>query len=215
MRDIFEGKLQRLNDDLIAMGKLVESNIEKSLEALLNQDSALAEDVIASDLEINAYETKIEMYCVELLALQSPVASDLRRVFSVLKIVTDLERVGDNCVNICKVVTSLGKYKLIKPLVDLPNMGKRVKSMVFSSITAFVKSDIELARNTAMEDDDIDDLYELIYRDLLAYIKNDKQNDDQVIGLLLVGRYLERMADHATNVCERLIYLETGKNVKY
>lgn len=215
MRDTLDIRFQEIEDKLLEMAMLVESNIEKSIDALLNQDSEIAQDIIDSDLRINAYETEIEMLCVTLIALQAPAATDLRRVFSILKIVTDLERVGDHCCNISEVVKSLGQYELVTPLVDLPAMAKKVKKMVFDSITSYIKRDLELAKATASSDDLVDDLYDEIYRDLLRFIGIDKKNDDQVIGLILVGRYFERIADHATNICERLIYLETGKNVKY
>lgn len=215
MRDTLDARIKALYDMLIEMGDKVEDNIHKSMAALINQDVALAQDVIDFDLEINAYETEIEMSCVNVIATQTPLAIDLRRVFSVLKIVTDLERIGDHCVNVARVVKSLGKYDLIRPLIVLPDMGKRVMEMVKHSIAAFVEEDLALAEETAKEDDLIDDIYEKLYRELLDYIKGDDVHDDQIIGLLLVGRYFERMADHATNICERLIYLETGENVKY
>lgn len=215
MRDTLDARIKALYDMLIEMGSKVESNIHKSMAALIDQDVVLAQEVIDFDLEINAYETEIEMSCVNVIATQTPLAIDLRRVFSVLKIVTDLERIGDHCVNVARVVKSLGKYQLIRPLIVLPDMGERVKAMVKSSISAFVDEDLSLAEQTAKEDDLIDDIYEKLYRELLDYIKGDDVHDDQIIGLLLVGRYFERMADHATNICERLIYLETGENVKY
>lgn len=215
MREALDQKLNEINNKLLKMTELVEENIENSLKALTEQDVDLANEIIEKDHVINEYETEIEMLCVSLIALQAPAATDLRHVFSMLKIVTDIERMGDNCCNIAEVVRSLGKYELVKPLVDLPVMEKKARKMVFDSITAFLNRDIELAKATAKLDDEVDELYSVIYRDLLKLIKNDKQNDDQVIGLILVGRYLERIADHATNICERLIYLETGENVKY
>lgn len=214
MRDTLDTMFDEIDSKLLKMTELVEENIKKSVEALLTQNSELAQEIIDSDLVINAFETEIEMLSVNLIALQAPAASDLRRVFTALKIVTDLERVGDNCCNICEVVKSLGKYELVKPLIDLPEMANIAKKMVFDSITAYLKRDVKLAKETAKTDDQVDDLYAQVYRDLLKFINND-QSDDQVIGLILVGRYFERIADHATNVCERLIYLETGENVKY
>lgn len=214
MRDTLDAMFDDIDSKLLKMTELVEVNIEKSVEALLTQNVELAQEIIDSDLIINAFETEIEMLSVNLIALQAPAATDLRRVFTILKIVTDLERVGDNCCNISEVVKSLGKYELVKPLIDLPKMAKIAKKMVFDSITAYLKRDVSLAKETAKTDDAVDDLYDDVYRDLLRYV-NSEQNDDQVIGLILVGRYFERIADHATNICERLIYLETGENVKY
>jgi len=215
MREALDQKLNEINVKLLKMTELVEENIENSLKALTDQDVELADEIIKKDLIINEFETEIEMLCVSLIALQAPAATDLRHVFSMLKIVTDIERMGDNCCNIAEVVKSLGKYELVKPLVDLPIMEKKARKMVFDSINSFLNRDLDLAKETAKLDDEVDELYALIYRDLLKLIKNEKQNDDQVIGLILVGRYLERIADHATNICERLIYLETGENVKY
>jgi phosphate transport system protein len=215
MRVTLDAKINELYNMLTKMSNMVETNIEKSLRALINQDVALAQEVIDFDKEINAYETEIEMSCVNVIATQTPLAMDLRRVFSVVKIVTDLERIGDHCVNVSRVVKSLGQYELITPLVVIPDMGERVKKMVHNSIQAFVDEEVNLARQTAEEDEIVDEIYGKLYRKLLDYMKGDHDQEDQIIGLLLVGRYFERMADHATNICERLIYLETGENVKY
>lgn len=215
MRVTLDAKINELYNMLTKMSNMVETNIEKSLRALINQDVALAQEVIDFDKEINAYETEIEMSCVNVIATQTPLAMDLRRVFSVIKIVTDLERIGDHCVNVSRVVKSLGQYELITPLVVIPDMGERVKKMVHNSILAFVDEEVNLARQTAEEDEIVDEIYGKLYRKLLDYMKGDHDQEDQIIGLLLVGRYFERMADHATNICERLIYLETGENVKY
>lgn len=214
MRDTLDAMFKTIDNQLIEMTELVELAIDHSIEALLSQDINLAKKVIENDLKINDYEREIEMLSVNLLALQAPAASDLRRVFTTLKIVTDLERVGDQCCNICQVVIRLDQYKLPTPLVDLPKMARISKKMVFDSIRSYLTRDVDLAKKTAITDDTIDDLYDKIYRDLLKFIKND-QSDDLIIGLILVGRYFERIADHATNICERLIYFQTGEHVKY
>lgn len=215
MRDTLDAKIKELSNTLVEMCVKVEENIEKSLQALVTQDLKLAQEVIDFDLIINAYETSIEMSCVNLIATQTPLAVDLRRVFSIIKIVTDLERIGDHCVNISKVVLSLGNCGLTDSLNELSSMGDMVKRMVKNSIESFVKESVLLAESTAKEDDIVDQSYETLYRNLLDQIKKDASHEDQIIGLLLIGRYLERMADHSTNICERLIYLETGRNVKY
>ncbi|MBN2795777.1 MAG: phosphate signaling complex protein PhoU [Clostridia bacterium] len=215
MRDTLDAKIKVLSNTLVEMCTKVEENIEKSLKALVTQNAELAQEVIDFDGEINAYETSIEMSCVNLIATQTPLAVDLRRVFSIIKIVTDLERIGDHCVNISKVVLTLGACDLNGALEEISSMGDMVKRMVKHSIKSFVEESVDLAELTAKEDDIVDQSYEALYRNLLKQIKKDISNENQIIGLLLVGRYLERMADHSTNICERLIYLETGKNVKY
>lgn len=215
MREILDERMLEIHEKLLKMSTMVEDNIGESINALMNQDVNLADEVIHSDYIINGYEQEIENLCVKLVATQTPVGSDLRKIFSVLKIVTDLERIGDHCVNISKVVCSLGKYKLVKPLVDLPQMAKVVKKMVINSINAFVDGDEVKAKEIARIDDSVDDSYAKLYKELLNFLKEDFNEEEQIVGLLLVGRYLERIADHATNICERVIYMETGESVRY
>lgn len=215
MRELLDKKLNEINQKLQEMTYLVEENIEKSIEALIQQDTTLAQKIIERDLEINAYETEIEMMCVAAMATQVPVASDLRTIFSIQKIVTDLERVGDQCCNIAEVVKSLGTYDLVVSLDGLIKMGKISKEMVFDSMEAFLAGNVSLAESIAVVDDQVDEIYKEIYRDYLKFFKSDDPQGDQIIGLILVGRYFERIADHATNICERLVFLKTGKNVKY
>ena len=215
MRETLDKKIEEINQKLMDMTCLVEGNIENSIIALINQDTVLAQDILDKDLIINEQETEIETLCVTAMATQVPVASDLRRIFSIQKIITDLERVGDNCCNIADIVKSLGSYDLIVSIDNLVEMAKKSKKMIFDSMTAFVNSDLELAKATAQMDDEVDQMYEALYRSYLDFIKKDDPNEDQVIGLILAGRYYERVADHATNICERLIYMTTGEIVKY
>ena len=205
MRELLDSRMLNIHEKLLRMSTLVEENIEDAMKALVDQDVELAVEIVEKDLDINVYESEIENLCVSLVATQNPVGSDLRKVFSVLKIVTDLERIGDHAVNIAKVVIDLGKYNVLKPLVDIPKMGDDVKKMVYSSINSFVDEDIQLAKETALCDEAIDKKYYEVYRELVGYLKEPAGDENQIIGLLLVGRYLERIADHSTNICERVI----------
>jgi phosphate transport system protein len=174
-----------------------------------------AEEILEKDSEINNLEQEIENLCVTFAATQSPLASDLRHMITILKIVTDLERIGDYSCNIAQVVMELGKYELIKRLEDLPKMEIQTKEMLNKSIEAYFTQDTDLAYEIAQKDEIVDQLYRQVYHDLLHYMKIKSHEENQIIGLILIGRYLERIADHSTNICERVIYMKTGENVKF
>jgi phosphate transport system protein len=215
MREMMIEKTGEIHNEIKKMSELASKSIEKAMKAFIDQDEEMARDVIAKDKEINSCEQDIENLCVTFAATQSPVASDLRRFMTVLRVVTDLERVGDYSCNIAQIVIDLGKYDFIKPIVDLKIMEGKVKDMLRDSLRAYFDQDVSLAYETAKKDEDVDDLYEKMYRELLSYMKTTDNAEDQIIGLILVGRYLERIADHATNICERLIFMETGNSVKF
>ncbi|SHF09152.1 phosphate signaling complex protein PhoU [Alkalibacter saccharofermentans] len=215
MRDMMIEKTEEIHRKIREMSELSSKSIEMAMMAFISQNEKMANDVIMKDKVINAYEQEIENLCVTFAATQSPVASDLRRFMTVLRVVVDLERIGDYSCNIAQIVMDLGKYGLIKPIEDLKIMESRVKEMLDDSLKAYFNQDVELAFATAEKDEVIDQLYEKIYRELLSYIKKVDDEEDQIIGLVFVGRYLERIADHATNICERLIYMETGNSVKF
>jgi phosphate transport system protein len=182
-----------------------------SVKALKEQDVELADDVLKKDDEIDQLDLEIEQECMMLLALQQPLAKDLRTIATILKIITDLERMGDNAVNIAKIVSKIGKEPLIKPLVDIPKMADICQQMVRQSLDAFVNEDIKIAEEVGKRDEEVDELYEKVVREVLVLIS--KKNDfiDQGTNLMFVGRYLERIADHSTNICERIIYMVTGE----
>lgn len=215
VRARFDEKLEELENLLVKMGADVEAILSLSFKSLLEHDLELAKEVIEMDKEIDLIEIKIEKRCLNLIALQQPLAGDLREIAGILKIITDLERIGDYCVNIAKITLEIGEEDFIKPLIDLPKMEAYVQEMVKGGLDAFVRKDVELARDIARLDDKVDDLYEIVYTDLLEYGVKDKKTKHQIIRLLFVGRHLERMADHVTNICERVIFMIEGTRENY
>lgn len=215
VRARFDDKLQDLENLLIKMGAEVEDLVSLAFRSLVDQDIELANKAIKMDEAIDNLEIEIEKSCLNLIALQQPIAGDLREISGILKIITDLERIGDYGVNIAKLTIEFGEEEFVKPLIDLPEMEKLVQEMIKNGLDAFVNKDIELARETAAFDDRVDDLYEVIYNDLLELGVKDLKTKQQVIRLLFVGRHLERMADHVTNICERVIFMIEGKRENY
>ena len=216
MRAQLDANIQELDELLLKMSSQVEELIELSIKALLEQDLDLANRIIRLDNKIDNMETSIEKKSLDMIALQNPLAGDLRRVSAILKIITDLERIGDHCVNIAKVVIAIGKKPFIKPLIDIPKMADIVRLMVNESVDSFVQANPQLAIEVAKRDDQVDELYEVIYRDLLSLLKeSDADDTNQVINLLFIGRYLERIADHTTNICERIIFMTTGERMNF
>lgn len=215
MREYFDKEIKHLNNLLLEMGEKSEQLIEMSIESLLNQDIELADKAIELDKDIDNMEIIIEKKCLELIVLQQPMAKDLREISAILKIITDIERIGDNGVNIAKISKKLSKEKYIKPLVDIPKMANISKEMIKKSLESFIKKDVELAKETARMDDIVDDIYGYIYIELLEILTQKKQIMYQVIDLLFVGRHIERIADHTTNICERIIYMVDGKRINY
>lgn len=215
MRTILDNKLTKIQDLLLKMSATVEDIVEKSTKSLANQDLVLAAEVIEMDNEIDDIEEQIEKMCINVIATQNPLGSDLRKLSAILKIITDLERIGDHSVNIAEVTLEIGDEKLIKPLVDIPLMAEISKNMIRKSLDAYVNENVELAIEAAKMDDKVDDLYSGIYKELLEMYSQDLSIMKQLTQLLFVGRYLERIADHATNICERVIYMVTGRREHY
>ena len=214
MRERFENQLRELNLKLLKMGVLVLDIIEEAVQSLVNQDLERAEKIYQMDDQIDALELELENECMKLLALQQPMARDLRVIGTIMKIITDLERMGDHAVNIAKVTIKIGDEPLIKPLVDIPRMAKLSQTMVNKSLDAFMRSDIHLAEEVAHDDEAVDEIYEKIYIELIEMIIEDPSITKQATHLLFIGRYLERIADHATNIGERVIYMVTGERVE-
>lgn len=211
IRVSFQRALEELQHDILRMGSLVEQSIYDSVQSLALQDLALAEKVIKGDDLIDNMETEIEDKCVGLLATQQPLATDLRTISAVFKIITDLERMGDHAIDIAKITKRIADQPLIKPLIDIPRMARITQEMVRDGLEAFVKRDVELAKKLCETDDEVDHIYAQIFRELLTYMLEDPRTISQATSLLFVGRYLERIADHATNIGERVIYLVTGE----
>ena len=214
MRQRFINQLRELNIKLLKMGSMVENIIEVSVQSLVNKDLDMARKVYELDDKIDELELEIEKDCMQLLALQQPMAKDLRTIGTILKIITDLERMGDHAVNIAKITIKIGDAPLIKPLIDIPRMAKLAENMVSKSLDAFMKEDVELAKEVALEDEAVDEIYEDIYMELIEMMIEKPEIIQQATYLLFIGRYLERIADHATNVGERIIYMVTGERVE-
>lgn len=212
-REGFELSLQQLKEQVVKMMEDVEKLVEKSVDSLVNKDIKLARDVIKLDDEVDKYMNDIEEKTIELIALQQPMAKDLRIIFSISKIITDLERVGDFCVNICKEAIKIGNEEHIKPLVDIPKMRDIILEMLQNTKESFINEDYELAYRVGREDELIDNLYKDIYTEILMMIHEDSRYINQGTKFLFVGRYLERMADHITNICEKIIYIAQGDRV--
>jgi phosphate transport system protein len=214
VRESFQEQLNNLRNDILLMGKLVETAIETAMAALKRQDLDLAEKVVMDDEKIDRLELDIERRCLSLLALQQPMARDLRFIGTALKINTDLERMGDYASNIAKVVLSLGEEPLIKPLVDLPRMADLAQKMVRENLAAYVNQDRDMALKAAMHDHDINILYHQVFNELLAFMTRDAANIKQATYLLFIARYLERIGDHATNLSEWIVYMITGERLE-
>lgn len=193
------------------MGSLVEKTIDMSITSLKEKNLELAQQVNTEDNKIDRMDVKIENECMNLIVLQQPIAKDLRTIAAALKIITDLERMGDNAVNIAKITMDIGMEPLFKPLVDIPQMSLVVQCMVKESLDAFLNEDIDMAKKVAEMDDKVDEYYRKIFDEILSYIYKDTGFILQGAKLLFVSRYLERIADHVTNICERIIYMVTGE----
>jgi phosphate transport system protein len=215
MQRHFHEELEALKQTLLAMGGLVEDQIRRVMRSLVERDDALAQEVIERDQQVNAYDVEVDETCVSLLALHQPAAGDLRFLTTAMKIVTDLERMGDQAVNIAQRVLELNREPQLKPYIDLPRMAEKAQLMVKQSLDAFVARDTELARRVCGEDAEVDALKEQIFRELLTFMMEDARTIPRAIRLILISRFLERVADHATNVAEMVIYLVDAKMVRH
>ena len=215
MQRHFHEELDTLKQTLLAMGGLVEDQIRRVMRALIDRDGDLAQEVIDRDRQVNAYDVEIDEKCVELLALHQPTAGDLRFITTTLKIVTDIERIGDQAVNIAQRALELGREPQLKPYVDLPRMAEKAQRMVKESLDAFVSRDTALAREVCAEDSEVDALREQVFRELLTFMMEDPRTIPRAIRLILVSRFLERVADHATNIAEMVIYMVESKMVRH
>jgi len=210
IRESFSGRMRELEKEVVNMGDMVIAATSRSVEALKARNIDDAMKIIADDLLINKKRWDIEERCIKLIALQQPVASDLREIIAVLNIITDLERMGDYAEGIAKIVVMLGTEPLVKPLVDIPRMEEKATSMLKRSLDAFVKRDAEAAKAICNEDDDVDMLYDQVYRELLTYMIGDPKTISRATPLIWAAHNLERIADRVTNICERIVFLVTG-----
>ena len=208
-------ELRRLKDELVRMAGLAEAAIGLAVKALVSRDAEMARQVIASDDVINMLELEIDELCLRTMALYQPEAKDLRFLAMALKINNDLERMGDQAVNIAERTLELLKEPLLKPLIDIPRMAEVAQRMVKDSIDAFVHQDAARARAVCIQDDAVDSYDDQMFRELLTYMMETPKAITRSVNLILVSRHLERIADHATNIAEDVIYLVEGKNIKH
>lgn len=211
----FDKELQELKESLIYQGSLVEKAIHNAINALVERNSELAQKVVVDDDVINAKEVRIDEFCLQLLALRQPAAKDLRFITMAMKINYDLERIGDMAVNICERVLELNEEPQLKPYIDLPRMSDIVKQMVRESLDAFVREDIALAWKVTKDDEAVDELCDQIFRELLTFMMQDMKNISRASRLQFISKYLERMADHAVNIAELVIFMVEGKIVRH
>jgi phosphate transport system protein len=212
MRNRFDRELDTLNLELIKMGGLIENAIEYSAKALINQDLSLIKKVNELEVEIDDMEKSIEAHCLKLLLQQQPVASDLRIISTALKMITDMERIGDNAEDIAEIARHILNQKFIKDIVHIPQMAEATISMVTKSIDAFVKRDKKLAEEVCRSDDLVDNLFDVIKEELIEKIQEDRSNGEQAIDLLMIAKYFERIGDHAENIAEWVIFSITGEH---
>jgi phosphate transport system protein len=208
---VFEEKMKDIQDKLQHMGCLVEESIAKTISALKNQDLEMAREVIEGDDIIDDLEQEIEEKCLEVIATQQPMAKDLRRVATLFKMINDLERMADYATSIAKITKRIGDQPLIKPLVDIPRMAILSQKMVKQALDAYVREDVDLAAAVGKDDDEVDNLFGQIFRELLTIMMENPKTITQATQLLFVGRWLERISDHATNIAEEVIFLVTGE----
>jgi len=211
IRTIFHKKLREIQDDVLAVGSMVEKATGRAIEALKNRDLEAARQIIADDQKINRKRFEIEEKCVQLIATQQPMASDLRTIIGVLNIITEIERIGDHAEGIAKIIVMIGDEPPLKPLIDIPRMAEKVNDMLHRSLDALINRDADAAKQIVSEDDDVDNLYDQVFRELLTFMAEDPKTITRATRLIWVAHNLERSADRVTNICERVVYMVTGK----
>jgi len=211
----FEEELELLQKLLLRMGGLVEQQISWSIDSLVNRRSERAEEVIERDREVNKVDIEIDELCLRLLALHQPAASDLRFIATAMKINIDLERIGDQAVNICERALELNQEPPLKPYIDIPRMADIARRMVRESLDAFVQRDTALAEQVLGQDDEVDLLTQQVFRELLSYMAENPRTIGRATRIVFVSKYLERIADHATNIAEMVVFMVSGKMIRH
>ena len=211
IRTAFHKRLREIQDNVLAMGSMVEKAISRSIEALKDRDLNKARRIIADDLKVNKKRYDIEEKCVELIATQQPMAGDLRAIICVLNIITEIERIGDHAEGIAKIVEMIGDEPPLKPLIDIPRMAEKVNDMLHRSLDALINRDADIAKQIVTEDNEVDNLYDQVFRELLMFMAEDPKTITRATRLIWVAHNLERSADRVTNICERVVYMVTGK----
>jgi phosphate transport system protein len=214
-RHHFEAELQNLRNQLLTMGGMVEERVHRAVHALVHRNEEDAQRIIVTDKEINDLQMDVDNRCLKLLATQTPLAVDLRLITSAMKINADLERIGDQAVNVAESVLVLIPQPPLKPLIDIPRMAGIAEKMIRDALDAFVKKDAELARDVLRRDDEVDELKDQVFRELLTYMMADPGTIQRALSLILISRNLERIADHATNIAEDVIFMVSAKDVRH
>src|SRR5688500_11488084 len=209
-RSTFERQLSEIEEDMLVLAGMVERAVERSIEAVRNRDIELARVVIVEDMDLNRKRYETEEKCLELLATQQPIARDLRRILAILYIIVDLERMGDHAEGIAKIAIMLSDDAPLKPYIDIPRMAEIAVDMLRRSIEAFKHRDVELARRICADDDQVDALYDQVYRELLLYMLSDPKTIERATHITWIAHNLERIADRVTNICERVVYMVDG-----
>jgi phosphate transport system protein len=211
----YDAELKELHLKILEMGGFVEKQIAAAVTALVERDDELARTTIEQDHTANRMDVEIDELCLRLLALHQPAAKDLRLITTGLKITTDLERIGDMAVNLCERALELNQESQLKPFIDIPRMAEIAQTMLRESLNAFVREDVELALKVCRDDDVIDSLTGQLFRELLSYMIEDQQTITRAIRLLFIAKYLERIADHATNIAEMVVFMVKGKSIRH
>jgi phosphate transport system protein len=212
---IFEDELSNLKVQILKMGSLVENAIDHSIKSLVERNSDLARQVIENDGRINAFDVSIDEECIRLIALRQPTAADLRFITTAMKITTDLERMGDYAVDICERALELNEEPQLKPYIDIPRMAEIAEGMVRDALQAFLEQNTSLAYEVINRDDEVDQLTVQIFNELLLFMIKDGTTITRAIKISYISKYLERIADHATNVCEMVVYMHEGKMIRH
>jgi phosphate transport system protein len=211
----YEEELKKLREEILYMGGMIEDQIQKSIKSLVERDSKLAEVIIERDHEVNRLDVDIDDICVRLLALHQPAGRDLRFITTGLKITTDLERIGDMAVNICERALELNLEPQLKPYIDIPRMARVAQRMIRESLDAFVREDTELALKVCKDDEEVDQLNSQIFREVVTFMIDDPHTINRAIKISSISKYLERIADHATNIAEMVIFMVKGKSIRH
>ena len=211
IRTVFHKRLREIQDNILAMGSMVSKAMLRSIDALKSRDLELAQQIIADDKKINHKRFEIEESCIELIATQQPMASDLRTILTALNIISEVERIGDYAEGIAKITVMIGDEPPLKPLIDIPRMAEQTVSMLRRSLDAFIAHDAEAAKKIIDEDDLVDNLYDQVFRELLMFMVEDPRTVTRATRLIWVAHNLERAADRVTNICERVVFMTTGK----
>lgn len=211
LRKTFETEIKQVKDEVLVLGSMVEQAILDSVEALKKRDIKASEKILQADRDINRKRFDIENQLMILIATQQPMAHDLRLLASIMEIISELERMGDYAKGIANINVRMGNQPLLKPLIDVPRMAQKGADMLHRSLTAFVNEDIETARKIPVEDDEVDALYNQVYRELMTFVIADPKTIERANWLLWVAHNLERFADRVTNICERTVFIVTGE----